>query len=264
MPLRQGATILHLSGVGVALNGNIILRDVNIEVRLGDNWAIVGPNGSGKTTLLKVINGYQRVSSGEVRVFEEKVGETDTQEMRKKIGMVSSFLNELVVSDDNVLDVVVSGAYAQTRLWSIPEENFVRQARGLLRRLGCLEYQDRRLRELSQGERQKVLIARALMSKPGLLALDEPCAGLDLGARETFISGLDRIANPRLSILYVTHRIDEIPSCFDKALLLKDGEIISSGKIDSVLTGKKLSECFDVQVSVEKSKGRFYAIVKAL
>jgi iron complex transport system ATP-binding protein len=178
--------------------------------------------------------------------------------------MVSSYLNDLVILDDNVLDLVVSGAYAQTRLWDIPHRAFVKKARALLRRLGCLRYEDSKLRELSQGERQKVMIARALMPDPKLLTLDEPCAGLDLMSRESFISGLEKIAknNSLLSILYVTHRIDEIPGCFGKALLLKEGKIIASGNIDSVLTGRNISKCFDVQASVKKSNNRFYTIIR--
>ena len=203
------------------------------------------------------------MSTGEVSAFGEKFGETDLREFRRKVGMVSSYLNDLLLLDDNVLDIVVSGAYAQTRLWGIPQGEFVRKARSLLRHLGCLRYEDSKLRELSQGERQKVMIARALMPDPKLLTFDEPCAGLDLTSRESFLSGIEKIAKSKkaLSILYVTHRLDEIPGCFNKALLLKEGSIIASGNIGTVLTGRNISRCFGVRAKVEKSNNRFYAII---
>ena len=257
--------------MNVLLGGKKVLHNINLEVRSGENWAVVGPNGSGKTTLLKVINGYQRISQGGVSVFGERFGETNLKEVRRRIGMVSSYLSDLVQLDDNVLDIVVSGGYAQTRLWGVPKFEFVEKARGLLRRLGCLKFEDGRLRELSQGERQKVIIARALMADPLLLTLDEPCAGLDLKSRESFISGLEEIASrkgklgPPFSMIYVTHRIDEIPSsCFNKALLLKKGRRLTreEEEIGKVLTSENVSRCFDVDVKVRRSGERYYPVIK--
>ncbi|MHB8566235.1 MAG: ABC transporter ATP-binding protein [Nitrososphaerales archaeon] len=253
---------VSLTGVGAVLGGKPVLKNIDLEIQRGENWVIVGPNGSGKTTLLKVINGYQRISGGEATILDERFGETDLRDLRKKISMVSSYLADLVLLDDNVLDIVVSGGYAQTRLWSIPEAEKVDRARTLLRRLGCSRYEDRILKDLSQGERQKVIIARALMSHAELLTLDEPCAGLDLKARESFLSSLEKIARGHsLSIIYVTHRIDEIPGGFDHALLLRKGTIIAKGKIGKVLTSSNISRCFEVKVEVKKWRGRFYPII---
>src|SRR5579864_9142907 len=163
----------------------------------GEKWAIVGPNGSGKTTLLKIVNGYLRPSMGEVSVLGGKFGETSLPEIRKRSGFVSSYLDNLLESDDNTLDVVVSGMYGATRLWGVPPKEDVKRAQEILRELGCARFEDRRLRELSQGERQKILIGRALMPDPGLLTFDEPCASLDLGARESFLKGIEAIAKDR-------------------------------------------------------------------
>lgn len=253
---------ISLSNVGAVLGGKQVLRSVNLEIKRGENWVIVGPNGSGKTTLLKVINGYQRMSQGSANVLGETFGDTDLRNLRKKISMVSSYLADLVLLDDNVLDIVVSGGYAQTRLWSIPEAEKVNKARSLLKRLGCLKYEDRTLRDLSQGERQKVIIARALMSHAELLTLDEPCAGLDLKARESFLSSLEKVAKDHaLTIIYVTHRIDEIPEGFDHALLLRKGNIIAKGNIASVFTSKNISKCFELKIQVKEWRGRFYPII---
>jgi len=256
--------LVSLSSVTVVLGGKKVLQNINLHVKRGENWAVVGPNGSGKTTLLKVINGYQRIAKGSVSVFGERFGDTDLKEVRKRIGMVSSYLSDLVLLEDNVLDIVVSGGYAQTRLWGVPKSEYVEKGRRLLKSLGCLRYEDSKLRELSQGERQKVIIARALMADPLLLTLDEPCAGLDLKSRESFISGLEELASAKSapSIIYVTHRIDEIPSCFNRALLLKNGRRVTMEEnIEKVLTSRNVSKCFDVDVKVRRSGGRYYPMV---
>ncbi len=254
--------IVRLSGVEANLGGKKVLSNVSLEIKSGENWAIVGPNGSGKTTLLKIINGYLRPSKGTIEVFGEKFGEADLRELRRKIGFVSAYMNDLISLDDNVLDIVVAGRSAATRLWAIPPAEDVKQAMKLLRLLGCSRYEDSSLRELSQGEKQKILIARALMTDPKLLALDEPCAGLDLKSRESFLSSLSKIAGRgSVSIVYVTHRIDEIPKCFTNALLLRNGKPLARGKIDSVINSKNLSKCFEVDILVRKLQGRYFAMV---
>ncbi len=254
---------MKLSGVAATLGGKRVLSGIDLQINQGENWAIVGPNGSGKTTILKMVNGYLRPSRGMIEVLGEKFGEVDLRELRKEIGFVSSYMNDLISLDENVLDIVVAGRSAATRLWAVPPAKDVGEALRLLKLLGCSRYADSMLRDLSQGEKQKILIARALMTKPKLLALDEPCAGLDLKSRESFLSSLLRIANKgSVSLVYVTHRIDEIPACFTHALLLKEGRIVAQGKIDSVLNRKNLTNCFDIDISVRKLNGRYFPVVQ--
>lgn len=253
---------MKLSGVAATLGGKRVLSDVDLQINLGENWAIVGPNGSGKTTLLKIMNGYLRPSEGRIEALGEKFGDVDLRELRKDIGFVSSYMNDLVSLDDNVLDIVVAGRNAATRLWAVPPGEDVEQALKLLKLLGCSRYSDSMLRDLSQGEKQKIMIARALMTDPKLLALDEPCAGLDLKSRESFLSSLLKLASKgSASMVYVTHRIDEIPRCFTNALLLKHGKVLAQGKISTILNSKNLSKCFEVDVSVKKLHGRYFPIV---
>ena len=253
---------MKLSGVSATLGGERVLSDVDLQINLGENWAIVGPNGSGKTTLLKIMNGYLRPSEGRIEVLGEKFGDVDLRELRKEIGFVSSYMNDLISLEDNVLDIVVAGRNAATKLWAVPPAKDVEQALKLLKLLGCSRYADNMLRDLSQGEKQKILIARAMMTDPKLLALDEPCAGLDLKSRESFLSSLLKIATKgSVSMVYVTHRIDEIPKCFTNAVLLKHGKALAQGKINSVLNSKNLSKCFEVDISVKKLYGRYFPIV---
>ncbi len=257
--------VVSFSQVSVTIQKNRALSNVTFNIREGQKWAVIGPNGSGKTTMLKIVNGYLRPSGGEVTVLDGKFGHANLSEMRKKAGFVSSYLDNLIESNDNVLDIVVSGRYGATRLWAVPPFEDVQKARRLLRQLGCMRFEDRALRDLSQGERQKVLIARALMPDPLLLTFDEPCASLDLGAREVFLAGIDAIArNPRqkaLSMIYVTHRIDEIPSCFTHALLMKKGRVLASGKIEQVINSENLSNCFAIGVEVRRWRNRLYPVI---
>jgi iron complex transport system ATP-binding protein len=260
--LNQDA-VVEFSHVSQEIENSRVLSDVSFRIGAGERWAIVGPNGSGKTTLLKIINGYLRPSKGRVEILGGAFGETSLPELRKRSGFVSSYLDNLLVSDDNVLDVVVSGRYGATRLWEIPPIGEVNKGKKILRELGCLRFGSRKLGELSQGERQKVLIGRSLMANPALLTFDEPCAPLDLGSREAFLKGIDVIAKDRrtLAMIYITHRIDEIPACFTRALLLKKGRVVAQGAIGKVITSKNLSRSFGLEVEVRRWRGRLYPVV---
>ena len=260
----QFSTLLKLSHASVVLpTGERILSDLSFAINCGERWAIVGPNGSGKTTILKILNGYLRPTTGRLSVhFGEE--ENDATEIRRRSGFVSSYLDTLLESQDNVLDVVVSGRYGATRLWQIPPYEDVLRARKLLGRLNLgRRFEDRRLADLSQGERQRVLIARSLMPDPLLLTFDEPCASLDLGARESFLRGLEVIFrdNSSPSMVYVTHRLDEIPAGFSHALLLRKGRAVALGLISKVITSENLSRCFGIDVEVRHWRNRMYAVV---
>ena len=255
--------LVKTSNLAVFIEGKKVLHNINLEIKPNENWVLVGPNGSGKTTLLKTICGYQRISRGMVQVLDQKFGEFDIRDIRTRIGMISSYLNDLILLEDNVLDIVVSGAMGQTRLWAVPDDEAVKKARSLMRLLGCSRYEDSPLRDLSQGERQKVIIARAMMSESELLVLDEPCAGLDLKSRESFLKSLSKISETRLkSIIYTTHRIDEIPECFANAMLLSHGHVVAKGRIRETLSPKNMSKCFEVPLEIKKWQGRYYALVK--
>ena len=176
--------------------------------------------------------------------------------------MVSAYLEGWITGDERVVDLVVSGKYGATKMWVPPTIEERSRAASLLRVMGCEEQLGKKMVELSQGEKQKVMIARTLMAKAKLLVLDEPCEGLDLGARERFLESLSAVALRRLvSIVYVTHRTDEIPTGFTHALLLKAGRVLAAGEIDKALTSKNLSSCFDVKVKVRRLNGRYYTLV---
>jgi iron complex transport system ATP-binding protein len=260
--LRSTEAVVSLSNVSLEVEGREVVHRVSWEVRKGENWVLVGPNGAGKTTLLRMLNGYQWPSSGKVTILGETFGRVDLRELRMKIGLVSSYISDWIPDDDRVLDVVLSGKYASIGLWNATSPADQRLARSLLRRLGCERYSHSRFGRLSQGERQKVIIARALMTRPSLIALDEPCAGLDIPAREKFLSTLHGMAlsgNP--SMVYVTHRIEEIPSGFTHAILLKKGRVISQGKIGDVLSDRGLSTLFGIGIKVSRWRDRYYALV---
>ena len=250
--------------VTVEYDGKKALRDFDWSVRTGESWAVVGPNGAGKTTLMSMINGYKWPTQGTVEVLGERFGDCDLRELRTRIGMVSSFLEGWVRGDEPVLELVVSGRYGATRLWRKISAAEKREALGLLRVLGIEDKSERKMKELSQGERQRAMIARTLMANAKLLILDEPCEGLDIGAREKFLGGLARLAKARLTtMVYVTHRTDEIPLGFNHAMLLNGGKVLSAGEIETTLTAKNLSRCFDLPVHLEKLGGRYYTLVDA-
>ena len=171
-------------------------------------------------------------------------------------------MEDLFPEEEKILDVVASGASASLRLWQSPSQKELPYATALVRRVGCGEHLRKRFGQLSQGEKRRITIARALMAKPLLFTLDEPCSGLDVSGREDLLSTLSRIAKGHAqTMVYVTHRIEEIPPGFTHALLLKRGRVVGKGELDQVLTGKNLTRCFGVNVKVTKWRNRYYALV---
>ena len=262
---RKGAgSVIELSDARVVLAGNNVLGGIDWRVERGENWVVVGPNGAGKTTLLLLLNGYLWPASGSVAVLGKKFGKVDLRELRRSIGFVSPHMDDWFSDDEKVLDVVASGASASVRLWKSPTPNELRHAATLVRRVGCGEQIRRRLGQLSEGEKRRITIARAMMAKPLLITLDEPCAGLDVSGREDFLSTLSRIAKGHAqTMVYVTHRIEEIPQGFTHALLLRTGRVVGKGELTQVLTGKNLTRCFGVRVKVTRWRGRFYSLLDA-
>lgn len=257
------SSVIALESVSLEYEGKTALVDVNWKVGRGESWALIGPNGAGKTSMISIINGYRWPTKGTVLVLGRKFGKTDLRELRTNIGLISAYLEDWIPPTERVLDLVVSGKYGATRLWRTIDRAERARAESLLRLVGCGDGACKLFNQLSQGERQKALIARALMSEAKLLVLDEPCEGLDLEARESFLDGLSRLAyKGETAMIYVTHRIDEIPAGFSHALLLSKGRVLASGEMEDSLTSENLSRCFGVGVRLQKVEGRYYAIVE--
>ena len=213
------------------LDGKRVLSHVDWELMPGENWVVIGPNGSGETSLLSIINGYRWPSSGAVSVLGRRFGDVDLRELRTETGLVSSYLDWMIGGDEKVLDLVISGKFGSTRIWRKIGAGDVARATSVLRVMGCLEHRGKTVSELSQGERQKVAIARALMARPRLLILDEPCEGLDIASRESFLDGLSPLLTRRGGPMFieVTHRTEDIPPGFTHALLLRGGRVARLG-----------------------------------
>jgi len=244
--------IIDIRDVSLNRNGFYILKNINWLVKSGEHWSVIGLNGSGKTTLLKMITGYLSPSRGEMYVIGKKFGRVDLRELRKSIGWVSSSLQESLYTSDTVEEIVLSGKYASIGLYENPSKEDFEKAEILIEQFQLSGMKDRMYYSLSQGEKQKVIIARALMCSPRLLILDEPCTGLDIFAREDFLSLVEQICNMKESptLLYVSHHIEEITPSFQHTLFLKNGEIHSSGKTKDLLTENNLLNFYGRSIKI--------------
>jgi iron complex transport system ATP-binding protein len=266
-PLMEKVPALDIRNVSYAMNGKRILDSVNWTIRQGEHWAILGPNGSGKTTLLKLACGFIWPNEGGT-VYRKGRRFIDLRELRKSIGWVTSTLTFQIPLREKVLRTVVSGKYAQIGLMdgfgAEPGKRDYRQAEEYLEQLGCSSLSGREFGTLSQGEQQKVLIARARMTRPYIIFLDEPCAGMDPGARENFLATLQRLGRRKRvpSLIYVTHHVEEILPLFKKTLVLKEGKILESGKTSAILKRDVLERLYNTPLAITRKKGRYWPIVK--
>lgn len=237
-----------------------ILRDISWQVKEGEHWCIVGLNGSGKTTLLNMINGYIWPTRGSIQVLGHTFGEVDLRELRKLIGWVSSSLQQKLYGNETAEEIVLSGKFASIGLYDHTDAEDRDAVQELLEFLGCGKLAHRTYNTLSQGERQKILIARALIATPKLLILDEPCSGLDMFAREQLLRTIDTIAKQpdAPTLLYVTHHIEEIVPVFTHTLLLRDGSVFRAGLKSDTITPALLSEFFGVPMEVCQQNGRYW------
>ncbi|WP_155767464.1 ABC transporter ATP-binding protein [Sporosarcina ureilytica] len=250
--------IVSMQDVSLLRNHNQILSNIQWEIKEGEHWGILGLNGSGKTSLLNIINGYHFPTTGEVSVLGNHFGKTNLPELRKEIGFVSSSLDRFsdIVNQETVLRVVISGKFASFGIYENIEAEDWEKADALLESLRLSYLRNQPFHLLSQGEQRRVLIARALMSDPKMLILDEPCSGLDILSREELLTMLHQIADRGCHILYVTHHIEELVEEITHALLIKDGKIFAAGPKKEVITDELLSNIFKVPVEVHWKSDR--------
>jgi len=262
----DGTDVIDMAGVTVVRGSSMLLDGVDWRVRAGERWALLGPNGSGKTTLISVAATYLWPSRGTVSLLGETVGAIDVRELRRRIGIVSASLEARIPRQITALGAVLAGATgAIAPWWDRPDEATRRKAAEVLATVGCSALADRRFELLSSGEKQRVQIARALMLDPALLLLDEPAAGLDLGARERLAALLAELyADSRLAAtVVVTHHVEEIASGTTHALVLRAGRVVAAGPVANTITGDVLSRAFDIPLEIARFKGRFTAQIGA-
>ncbi|MFD9628211.1 ABC transporter ATP-binding protein [Peribacillus muralis] len=266
--MNEDASIITLNNINWRRKGKTILNGVSWEVREGEHWALLGLNGSGKTSLLKMITGYQWPSSGEVSVLGNVFGKTNIPELRKSIGWVSSSLDQeyQARANDSALEVVMSGKFASIGIYDEITDDDRSKAMELLDQFRIKPLANQFIHTLSQGEKRKVMLARALMSSPKLLVLDEPCNGLDIHAKEELLAAIEKMADSPVSptIIYVTHHIEEIVPSITHALLINSGTVVANGEKKDVLTEARLEKTFQVPVTVKWENDRPWIRIKHL
>jgi len=256
------AAVVELAGVSVVRGANRLLDDVSWQVEDDERWVVLGPNGAGKTTLLQVLSTHVYPTEGVVGILEEVLGTVDVFELRPRIGLTSAALADRIPKHERVTDVVVSASYAVLGRWKEAYDDLDHErASRLLRELGVSDLADRTFGTLSEGERKRVQIARALMTDPELLLLDEPAAGLDLGGREDLVSTLSVLAadDAAPATVLVSHHVEEIPPGFTHVLMLRRGKVVAAGPIERTLDEDALSRTFGMPLRLERVDGRYAA-----
>ncbi|WP_265523659.1 ABC transporter ATP-binding protein [Oerskovia flava] len=256
------SAVLDLRSVTVRRGTKTILDSVDWQVNEGERWVILGRNGAGKTTLLQIAAARMHPTAGTADLLDERLGRVDVFELRPRIGLASAALADRIPGSETVRNVVLTAAYGVTGRWRETYEEFdTQRADDLLAAFGVGDLADRLFGTLSEGERKRTQIARALMTDPELLLLDEPAAGLDLGGREELVGALAELAGDPVSpvLVLVTHHVEEIPPGFTHLLLLKDGRVHAAGPISEVLTAQNLSDAYDLPLVVAHGGGRWMA-----
>jgi len=257
--------ILDIRNACYKIKNRLILNQVSWQIRKGEHWAVLGPNGAGKTTLLKIACGYIWTNAGGT-VYRNGQALVDLRELRKSIGWVTMSLADQIPPGESATRTVVSGKFAQLGLCEYtgqePQEADFDQARKYLSEMGCAHVANQRFGTLSQGERQRVLIARARMARPLLLILDEPCAGLDPGGRELLLQSIQNLAKTQrdMGLILVSQHIEEIMPVFDKVLALADGKIIEQGPKEEVVSPQLIRRLYGVSARVLPSAGRYWMV----
>lgn len=259
---RQNARVIDARDILLYRGDTTLVGPLHWQVDAAERWIIFGPNGAGKTSLLHMVGGDLFPSKGTLSVLGEQFGRTDLTELRARLGISSNALARRVPAHETACDVVLSAGYSMIGRWREEyDAEDLDRATALLEDFAVIHLKDRPFGLLSEGERKRVLIARALMSAPELLLLDEPSAGLDLGGREDLIELLEQLAaDPHApAILMVTHHVEEIPCGFTHAMILRDGQALHQGPVNDVITSQHLSEAFGQPIVVSTSEGRFFA-----
>ncbi len=257
--MKQTKPILEISDLRIQRGDTTILDDVSWRVERGQHWAMLGANGSGKTSLLSALTGYLMPTAGKISLLRKNYGHSDWRELRKQIGLVSSSIRQMMADDEPALETVVSGKFAMIdfrgRVTRIDRAGALK----LLRQVECGYLAERPWRVLSQGERQRVLIGRALMAEPRVLILDEPCAGLDPAAREHFLQFLQRLGRSKNAptLVLVTHHVEEIMPVFSRLLILKNGRVLAAGEKNAVLNSRNLSKTFGARMQLQRTGNRY-------
>ncbi|WP_026166105.1 ABC transporter ATP-binding protein [Corynebacterium mastitidis] len=254
--------LIDFREVSVIRGGTTILGPVTWQVADGERWVIVGPNGAGKTTLVSIASAGEYPSRGTATILGERLGRTDLRDLRTAIGISSSALAHRIPAEERVGDLVVSAGYAVLGRWreSYDEQDFER-AHEILEQVGAMHLIERRWGTLSEGERKRVLLARALMIDPEILVLDEPTAAMDLGGREDLVAYLGELAHlpGAPATVMITHHVEEIPSGFTHAMLLDEGSVVAQGPIGEVLTSANLTTAFHQPIELSEIDGRYFA-----
>nr|WP_239075501.1 ABC transporter ATP-binding protein [Planosporangium flavigriseum] len=254
--------VIAVDSVSVRRGNTYLVRDVNWRVELDERWVVLGPNGAGKTTLLSLASARLHPTQGTVHVLGERLGRVDLHELRTRIGLASATVAERIPPDETVRNVVVTASYSVLGRWRESYDRMdVARADALLSQLGMAALADRAYGTLSEGERKRTQIARALMTDPELLLLDEPAAGLDLGGREDLVRRLGELAQDpdAPAMVLVTHHVEEIPPGFTHALLVREGGVVAAGLLRDTLTAENLSKTFGLPLAVTVTDGRYAA-----
>ncbi|MFT4088520.1 MAG: ATP-binding cassette domain-containing protein [Gordonia sp. (in: high G+C Gram-positive bacteria)] len=257
----SAGVVLELDGVDLVRGGKAILSDVDLTIRAGEHWALIGPNGAGKSSILSLAGAVQHPTRGSVRILGEELGHVEIRRLRESIGHVNP--RHDLQSPLSVRDVVLTGATGtvdRMMRWE-PEAETAARADELIESLGLGGLRDATWPTMSQGERGRALIARALLPQPPVLLLDEPSTGLDVAAREQLLHTVDRLhhTEPELATVLVTHHLEELPESTTRAALVKHGRIVALGTAEEVLTTESVSECFDYPIRIEHRHGRWSA-----
>jgi iron complex transport system ATP-binding protein len=250
--------VVQIRDATVRIGRTVILGPISFTVRAGESWVILGPNGAGKTTLLDLAGAIRHPTSGTVEVLGSRLGTVDVRALRSRIGFVGHHVADAIPGHLPVVDIVLTGKRSTLVPWMQSfDEDDRHMAAELLERVGCTPMSARPLASCSQGERQRVMLARALFGRPELLLLDEPMAGLDLPGRELLLDALSSTADTAPPTILVTHHLEEIPRTATHAALMRAGRTVAAGPIEVVLTDEHVSACFAIPVSVSSSQGRW-------